>query len=683
VTQAVVGLAIGGATLLLLAELFTGAGSGIDPFPQGSYLLLLMAITSFEVRSRANCYSSLVMAFLGIYAATSVAYSDLMAVVVGLFAATVLATLALGTREDLRRAASGPGGMGLVPAPPTIPERRRLGAPAALSVAVVLGGGLAYLALPPYEGPLPLYPVSADLQVSSAFTGQVLNPLLAVINAGSPTAPRSAYYGFAPELRLGGYGPLDSTVLMRVRSTGWSYWRMQTYDIYTGRSWLAASGYPNELDRTAGGTIEPQTYPQEDAAAATAGPTIRQTFTLVRGGPNLVAVADRPVRLYFPAAMLWQRVDAGDLLADQPLPAGTSYTVISRLPRADAALLRRAQGRDPWPVTLQDLALPEVPATVRLAARTAVAGASTRYDKVLAIIGYLQAHAHYDLTTPPVPPGQEAVATLLATGRGYCEQFATALTVLARLNGIPARLVTGFAPGDYDVLGRVYTVRASDAHAWTEIYFPGQGWIPFDATPSFAAQPQAHPTGSWLLGAMVGPHLPRPDWARLAGSGGAALGAGGAQLSTAAHTLGGLAGGTPILPAAAAMALLLATAALAGRAGLRAGHGPARPGERYRREILAAYLEAEHVLLRRGYPPRDASITPRRYARQTAPPGAGASLAELAELAMGAAYGVDIPGPADVVRARRLRHAVADLAEKRRDGRGRSLRDRARAQKAI
>src|SRR5204862_7560665 len=84
-----------------------------------------------------------------------------------------------------------------------------------------------------------------------------------------------------------------------------------------------------------------------------------------------------------------------------------------------------------------------------------------------------------------VPPGEDPVDWFLFdAGIGYCEQFATAETLMLRALGIPARLVTGYATGDYDPVLNQAVVRERDAHAWVEAYFPGHGWVPFDPTPT-------------------------------------------------------------------------------------------------------------------------------------------------------------------------------------------------------
>lgn len=98
----------------------------------------------------------------------------------------------------------------------------------------------------------------------------------------------------------------------------------------------------------------------------------------------------------------------------------------------------------------------------------------------------------------------DALSQFLATRRGYCVQFSTAMTMMARARGIPARVAIGFLPGKPD--GDTWRVVAADAHAWPELLFPGIGWVRFEPTPggrsgaapawSSAQQPTAAPTAS-------------------------------------------------------------------------------------------------------------------------------------------------------------------------------------------
>ena len=65
---------------------------------------------------------------------------------------------------------------------------------------------------------------------------------------------------------------------------------------------------------------------------------------------------------------------------------------------------------------------------------------------------------------------------------GFCEQIATAMVLLLRASGVPARLATGFGPGERNVFSGYWEVRNSDAHAWVEVFYPGWGWVTYDPT---------------------------------------------------------------------------------------------------------------------------------------------------------------------------------------------------------
>jgi hypothetical protein len=106
------------------------------------------------------------------------------------------------------------------------------------------------------------------------------------------------------------------------------------------------------------------------------------------------------------------------------------------------------------------------------------------FGQANAIANYLRVRYPYDLDVPATPKGKDAVEDFLFTQkRGYCEHFASAFVVLCRTKGIPARLVTGFLPGEYNALTGLWEVRMHDAHAWAEVFVPQAGWVPFDPTP--------------------------------------------------------------------------------------------------------------------------------------------------------------------------------------------------------
>ncbi|HEU5226815.1 MAG TPA: transglutaminaseTgpA domain-containing protein [Ktedonobacteraceae bacterium] len=103
---------------------------------------------------------------------------------------------------------------------------------------------------------------------------------------------------------------------------------------------------------------------------------------------------------------------------------------------------------------------------------------------------------NYSIDNPPIPDNVDVVDVLLNTHSGYCTYYASAMIVMARILGIPTRMVNGFSYGHLDVRRKVWSVDGTDAHSWVQAYFPGYGWISFDPTPGFSANaaPQPNPT---------------------------------------------------------------------------------------------------------------------------------------------------------------------------------------------
>ena len=116
-------------------------------------------------------------------------------------------------------------------------------------------------------------------------------------------------------------------------------------------------------------------------------------------------------------------------------------------------------------------------------ARNWRAASGNPYDIATGIERYLRTTYAY-ATVINNPPANRDVADyfLFDAKEGYCEYFATAMTVLLRANSIPARVVTGYLPGARQADGR-FLSRESQAHSWVEVYFPQYGWITFDPTP--------------------------------------------------------------------------------------------------------------------------------------------------------------------------------------------------------
>ncbi len=125
-----------------------------------------------------------------------------------------------------------------------------------------------------------------------------------------------------------------------------------------------------------------------------------------------------------------------------------------------------------------------MPAEVRQLADDIVAGTDNAFDRSTLITQYLRDNYTYR-PSPDADVGPRRIETFLFEGDGSGDNgdFAGAHALLARAAGLQSRLVTGYLPGEFDPLSGAHTVRRSDAHAWSEVRFPGVGWVPFDASP--------------------------------------------------------------------------------------------------------------------------------------------------------------------------------------------------------
>lgn len=176
--------------------------------------------------------------------------------------------------------------------------------------------------------------------------------------------------------------------------------------------------------------------------------------------------------------------DTGSVFNSQRIGVKVRYEGVSRLPRIPVSQLRAAPAV--YSNKIQDTYLqlpPGLDPRIKQLAEDVTSHASSPYDKASAIELYLKAHYAYTLDLRG-DPGDDPLAYFLFTRRaGHCEYFASAMAIMLREIGIPSRYATGFLPGEFNDIGGDYIIRASDAHAWVEVYFPGYGWITFDPTP--------------------------------------------------------------------------------------------------------------------------------------------------------------------------------------------------------
>jgi hypothetical protein len=178
------------------------------------------------------------------------------------------------------------------------------------------------------------------------------------------------------------------------------------------------------------------------------------------------------------------------------------------VPDADEFTLRAAGTKYPDWIRARYLQIPDsFPQRVSTLARDLTATRLTPYDQALAIQDYLRSSMRYAVTVDSPPYDQDVVDYFLFDSRiGFCDYFASAMVMLARAAGIPARYALGYAPGTFDPAQGRFVVRQFDSHAWPELYFPGAGWVEFEPTSSIPeihrspVSPAAPANPSWLKG---------------------------------------------------------------------------------------------------------------------------------------------------------------------------------------
>ena len=122
------------------------------------------------------------------------------------------------------------------------------------------------------------------------------------------------------------------------------------------------------------------------------------------------------------------------------------------------------------------------------------ASATTPYAKAKAIESYLRTIPYNDAIPAPPASVDPLEYFLFDLHQGYCDYYATAMAMMLRSVGVPARAVSGYAEGIYDPEAGVYFITERDAHTWVEVFFPEYGWIEFEPTAgeSQLDRPQSH-----------------------------------------------------------------------------------------------------------------------------------------------------------------------------------------------
>lgn len=263
--------------------------------------------------------------------------------------------------------------------------------------------------------------------------------------------------------------PPEVVINASIKSQPIHYWRSAIYSFYTGRGWeptsLAEEGF---------------SQPTEEIRPLEGRYLLRQDFEVVARHTGKLFSANDPVQTTGGPVLRATWADGSQLVVGQE----TTYAVISQATRVTANQLASVQAIYPEAIAREYLQLPEgFPARVRMLARRLAGAADPQYQKVLQIQAYLRENFPYDLSVTPAPANRDVVDYFLFDQqRGFCSHYATAMAVMLRSVDVPARVVTGYAMGDYDRERGAYRVPLSAAHAWVEVYFPGYGWVEFEPT---------------------------------------------------------------------------------------------------------------------------------------------------------------------------------------------------------
>ncbi len=295
------------------------------------------------------------------------------------------------------------------------------------------------------------------------------------------------------QVRVDGYNPIPALALEQNPAylPPNFYWRSVTFDRYNGHGWYILP--------SAGRALKAGEAP----TALPAGPTppgfreVVQHVHILNEPSGYLFYTGELVHAEVPIQAAY--VGPEDLFGAQVgLP---DYTVDSRIPDFSLAQLRAAGSDYPDYILQHYLQVPdELPKRVRDLALKITASQPTAYDRAAALESYLRENYTYTLEIPAAPADQDVADYFLFTLKeGYCDYFATAMVVMARSAGLPARLVTGYASGDYSLADGLFLVRKADAHAWVEVYFPSYGWIEFEPTagqPAIVRREGSSPTTS-------------------------------------------------------------------------------------------------------------------------------------------------------------------------------------------
>jgi transglutaminase-like putative cysteine protease len=285
----------------------------------------------------------------------------------------------------------------------------------------------------------------------------------------------SGLTSFGRTVTLGGAISLSRTPIMEVQADDGRYWRAVVLDRYTGSGW--ADTNPTSL------RLAPS-VPFMDRTSFQSREVLTQTMQVARSSEAVLFAAGEPLRaqvatrVQVAPRMAGAGLDVSTIYLAQTLGRDSRYVVTSLVSTADIRSLRQAGASYQTDILERYLQMPEtLPARIGELAHEIAGTQPTPYDQAVALESYLR-QIKYNLSIPTPPGGRDPIDWFLFDNReGYCTYYASAMVLMCRTLGIPARFAQGYARGEWVPEHNAFLVRESDAHAWPEVYFPGYGWI--------------------------------------------------------------------------------------------------------------------------------------------------------------------------------------------------------------
>src|SRR5438477_5434193 len=296
--------------------------------------------------------------------------------------------------------------------------------------------------------------------------------------------------GFSDRVQLGQIGQIQQShaVVMHIQIDGDEpggfdlKWRGGTFSYFDGTSWLNPEKNPPVI-RSENGHFELRGQGGDLSQTAK---SIHYRVLMEPVGTNvffLVPLA-QVLEGSYKAISLGHSGGVSNLDAEHPV---ARYEATSNIWQPDPQQLRDTTGEYPINFVQNYLQLPALDPRIAQLAKQITAASANKYDKTAAVETYLRTRFGYTLQLPTTPQLDPLANFLFERKQGHCEYFASAMAVMLRTLRIPARVATGFRGGEFNDVSSQYVVRASDAHAWVEVYFSGYGWVEFDPTPAGSA----------------------------------------------------------------------------------------------------------------------------------------------------------------------------------------------------